>query len=291
MAEIVLRARAKVNLTLDVVERLQDGYHRVEMVLHRLDLADRVKITAGSGKGPIRVESDSPLVPEGRANIAYRAAQLIRDQYGIDSSITVSIEKNIPVAAGLGGGSADAAAVIEGLSMLFGLDLDTAGMMRLGALLGADVPFCFMAGPALAQGKGEVLTPIPSAAVLDLLLVKPDFPVSTAWAYKNLRLSSITKRPDNPGMVSALAKGDKERIASGMVNVLEGVTALRFPEILRIKEQMMERGALGAVMSGSGPTVVGLFRDIQSALSAAEYFGKSYEEVITTKTVTQKEGE
>ena len=286
MAEIVIKARAKVNLTLDVIERLKDGYHRVEMVLHRLDLADRVKITAGDGKGPIRVESDSPLVPEGRDNIAYRAAQLIRDQYGIDRSITIGIEKNIPVAAGLGGGSADAAAVIEGLNKLFRLDLDTAGMMRLGASLGSDVPFCFMTGPALAQWKGEVLTPIPSSAVLDLLLVKPDFQVSTAWAYENLRLSSITKRPDNPGMVSALAKGDKERIASGMVNVLEGVTTLRFPEILRIKEQMMERGALGAVMSGSGPTVVGLFRDNNSALSAAEYFGKSYREVITTKTVT-----
>jgi len=286
MTETTLQARAKVNLTLDVIERLKDGYHRVEMVLHRLDLADRVRITVGGGKGLIRVESDSPLVPEGRANIAYRAAQLIRDKYGMDRSITVSIEKNIPVAAGLGGGSADAAAVIEGLNKLFRLDLDTAGMMRLGTLLGADVPFCFMTGPALAQGKGEVLTPIPSGVVLDLLLVKPDFPVSTAWAYNNLKLSSITKRPDNAGMVSALAKGDKERIASGMVNVLEGVTALRFPEILRIKEQMMERGALGAVMSGSGPTVVGLFRDNNSALSAAEYFGKSYREVITTKTVT-----
>jgi 4-diphosphocytidyl-2-C-methyl-D-erythritol kinase len=264
MTETTLQARAKVNLTLDVIERLKDGYHRVEMVLHRLDLADRVRITVGGGKGLIRVESDSPLVPEGRVNIAYRAAQLIRDKYG----------------------SADAAAVIEGLSMLLGLDLDTAGMMRLGTLLGADVPFCFMTGPALAQGKGEVLTPIPSGVVLDLLLVKPDFPVSTAWAYNNLKLSSITKRPDNAGMVSALAKGDKERIASGMVNVLEGVTALRFPEILRIKDKMMERGALGAVMSGSGPTVVGLFRDNKSALSAAEYFGKSYREVITTKTVT-----
>ncbi|HZX47200.1 MAG TPA: 4-(cytidine 5'-diphospho)-2-C-methyl-D-erythritol kinase [Clostridia bacterium] len=286
MTETILQARAKVNLTLDVVERLQDGYHRVEMVLHRLDLADRVKITVGSTEGPIRVKSDSPLVPEGRANIAYRAAQLIRDRYGIDRGITVGIEKNIPVAAGLGGGSADAAAVIEGLNMLLGLDLDTAGMMRLGALLGADIPYCFMTGPALAQGKGEILTPIPSTTMLDLLLVKPDFPVSTAWAYENLRLSSITKRPDNPGMVLALAKGDRERIASGMVNVLEGVTALRFPEILRIKDKMMERGALGAVMSGSGPTVVGLFRDVQSVLSAAEYFGRLYKEVITTKTVT-----
>ena len=180
MAETTLQARAKVNLTLDVIERLKDGYHRVEMVLHRLDLADRVNYRR-QRKGPIRVER-RPLVPEGRVNIAYRAAQLIRDKDGMDRSITVSIEKNIPVAAGLGGGSADAAAVIEGLSMLLGLDLDTAGMMRLGALLGADVPFCFMTGPALAQGKGEVLTPIPSGVVLDLLLVKPDFPVSTAWA-------------------------------------------------------------------------------------------------------------
>ena len=175
-----------------------------------------------------------------------------------------------------------------GLNKVFGLGVDTAGLMRLGALLGADVPFCIMGGAALAQGKGEVLTSIPSAKALDLLLVKPDFSVSTAWTYQNLRLSSVKRRPDNPAMISALAMGDKRKIAAGMVNVFEEVTASRFPEIMEIKNQMMERGALGAVMSGSGPTVAGLFEDGQSTLAAAEFFKGFYKDVIVTKTVTKK---
>jgi 4-diphosphocytidyl-2-C-methyl-D-erythritol kinase len=291
MADIALKAWAKINITLDVIERLEDGYHRVEMVLHRIGLADDVIIKTGKRKGSIVVKSDSPFVPGGRANIACRAAQLIRDTYGIDREITVIIKKNIPVAAGLGGGSADAAAVIQGLNKVFGLGMDTAEMMELGAYLGADVPFCIMGGAALARGKGEVLTPIDSAVVLDLLLVKPDFPVSTAWAYQNLKLSSIIKRPDSPGMVMALEKGDKGAIASGMINVLEEVTAVRFPEIRDIKGAMMEKGALGAVMSGSGPTVAGLFEDRAGAEKAAEFFRRLYKEVIVTSTVTLKEGE
>ena len=291
MAETQLKARAKINLTLDVKARLRDGYHSVEMVMQQIDIADRVSIGTGDGSGPILVESDSRYVPDGEANIAYRAAPLIRKRYGIDRPVTVFIEKNIPTAAGLGGGSADAAAVILGLNRLLGLNLDLREMMRLGADLGADVPFCIMGGTALARGKGEVLTPIVSAAVLDILLVKPPVSVSTAWAYRNLDLSSITKRPDNAGMIAALEARDRERIAEGMVNVLEEVTVSKHTEISEIKSRMLERGALGTVMSGSGPTVVGLFGDGRKAKEAAKIFMESYKEVIVTKTVPTKEGE
>ncbi|MDD2573584.1 MAG: 4-(cytidine 5'-diphospho)-2-C-methyl-D-erythritol kinase [Bacillota bacterium] len=291
MAEIEFKARAKINLTLDVLARLRDGYHLVEMVMQQIDLADRVRISTGSRDGPVRVVSDNPHVPDGRANIAFRAAQLIRERCGTDRAVTIFIQKSIPTAAGLGGGSTDAAAVILGLNCLFGLNMDLAEMMRLGSGLGADVPFCIMGGTALARGRGEILTPLYSAAILDILLVKPRFSVSTAWAYQNLDISSITNRPDNAGMIAALETGDKERIASGMVNVLEGVTASRYKEILEIKSRMMERGALGVVMSGSGPTVVGLFGDGQRAKEAAKIFMESYKKVIVTKTVPTKEGE
>ncbi len=291
MAQIELQARAKINLTLDVNERLKNGYHGVEMIMQQIDLSDEVRITAHQKRGPVRVDSNTDIVPRGEENIAYRAAQLIRDMYGIDRQVTIEIKKNIPLAAGLGGGSADAAVVVTGLNSVWDLNLGLAEMMELGSGLGADVPFCIMGGTALARGIGDILTPIHCALPLDLLLVKPDFSVSTAWAYQNLDIEAVNKRPDNPGMVEALRQGYKKGIADRMVNVLEGVTALRHPEIIGIKGLMMDNGALGAVMSGSGPTVVGLYEDKNKAQAAADFFKTRYKEVITTKTVTLKEGE
>lgn len=284
MAEIQLKAWAKINLTLNVLSRRKDGYHSLEMVMQQIDLADVVKISIGAGHGPIRVESDSPWVPEGKTNIAFQAARLIRETYGIDRQVDIFIKKNIPVAAGLGGSSTDAAAVLLGLNRLFELNLNIGELMKLGEGLGADVPFCIMGGTALASGKGEILTPLVSAAALDLLLVKPPFSVSTAWAYKSLNVKALSKRADNYGMIKALKKGDRTTIASKMVNALEEVTASKHTEVLEIKRQMIETGALGAVMSGSGPTVVGLFVNNPEAKAAAGFFNRIYEDVIVTKT-------
>jgi 4-diphosphocytidyl-2-C-methyl-D-erythritol kinase len=291
MAEIRLKARAKINLTLDVLQRLNSGYHQVEMILQQIDLSDEVGIVSDGQKGCIRVESNCSTLPKDGDNIAYGAAQLIKDMYGIKQQATITLQKSIPVAAGLGGGSADAAAVILGLNRIWGLGLDIPAMMKLGTRLGADVPFCILGGTALARGIGEVLTPIPSDLSLDILLVKPDLMVSTASVYKSLDITSISKRPDNYGMIEALKAGDNEGIADRMFNVLEGVTVKRHPEIGIIKKDMMVRGALGAIMSGSGPTVAGLYENQQGALAAAEFFKTKYKEVIVTKTVTLEEGE
>lgn len=291
MAGIWLKARAKINLTLDVLARRRDGYHEVEMILQQLDLADRVGISVGKGRGPIRIESDCPGIPGDKENIAFQAAQLMREESNTKETVNIHMEKRIPIAAGLGGGSADAAAVIYGLNHLLGLNLGLRRMMDLGASIGADVPFCIMGGTAIARGKGEMLTPIASNVVLDILLVKPPFSVSTAWAYKNFNLTSVPKRPDTTEMIAELKYGNKGKIASGMVNVLEGVTASRYTEILNIKNRMIEMGALGAVMSGSGPTVAGVFENNLRAKTAAKYFGGLYEEVIVTKTAAIKRGE
>lgn len=291
MAEIKLRAPAKINLTLDVKSRLKSGYHRVEMILQQIGLADDVEIISGDKQDGIRVKTNHPFVPEDQNNIAYKAAQLIKDTYGIKRQVTVYINKRIPVAAGLGGGSTDAAAVISGLNRVWDLGLDIETMMGLGKQLGADVPFCILGGTALAEGIGETITSVYSVVPLHILLVRPDFMVSTARVYDNLELEAISKRPDNSGMIKALKMGDMEGIAARMCNVLEGVTARKYPEINDIKGDMVKRGALGAVMSGSGPTVVGLFPDCRTIASAAEFFRTKYKEVIVTETVTSKEGD
>jgi len=286
MDKITLKARAKINLTLDVKRRLESGYHQVDMIMQQLELNDEIEITTVNENGGIKVRTDHSLVPGDRNNLAYKAARLIKDTYNISRQANIRINKNIPVAAGLGGGSADAAAVILGLNRIWKLGLDISSMMRLGIKLGADVPFCILGGTALAGGTGEVLTPVSSAPSMDILLVKPDFMVSTASVYSSLDVASISERPSNAGMIGALEAGDKEGIASRMYNVLEEVTVKRHPEIDIIKKAIIERGALGAVMSGSGPTVAGVFENGERAHRAAKDFSKEYKEVIVTKTVT-----
>ncbi|MBA1334820.1 MAG: 4-diphosphocytidyl-2-C-methyl-D-erythritol kinase [Firmicutes bacterium] len=282
--KIFLSASAKINLTLDVICRRQDGYHRVEMIMQETELSDDVHIAVSDGPGGISVRCSHPDVPDGENNIAYRAAKLIKETFHIGKQVEIYIEKRIPVAAGLAGGSADAAAVIKGLNLLWELGMDEAAMMNMGAVLGADVPFCIRGGTCLAGGIGEVLTPITSKAVLDLLLVKPEVMVSTAWAYNNLNLNAIRKRPDNSSMIDALERGDIREIAGGLINVLENVTIPRYPEIEQIKGEMMDAGALGAAMSGSGPTVFGIFGSVSEADAASRIFRRKYKDVIATKT-------
>jgi len=285
MRNIVLEAGAKVNLTLDVINKREDGYHNVIMVMQQIELCDYVHLTSCMDENNIKIECSHSDVPTGEENIVYRAAELIKNTFGINKGIIIKIDKNIPVAAGLAGGSTDGAAVITGLNKLWNLNMDTGRMMALGTKLGADVPFCIMGGTALAEGTGEILTPVRASTELDLLLVKPDIMVSTAWAYGNLNPEAINIKPDSDKIIKALKKGDKYKVAAELSNVFETVTAQQYPEIKHIKKTMLDTGALGAVMTGTGPAVVGIYKNRGEAEAAAQDFRSKYAEVIVTRTV------
>lgn len=276
------KAYAKVNLTLDVINRREDGYHNVKMVMQAIDLHDEV--SAELTDGGIAITSDSPKVPCNEKNIAFKAARLMLDLAKSDKGVKIHIAKRIPVCAGLAGGSTDGAAVIVMLNKLLGLNLPTDELMKIASSLGADVPFCIMGGTALAEDIGTLLTALPAFKQSILLLVKPPIDVSTPWVYKNLNLSSAV-HPDADGFVSKLERGDFENIYDCMGNVLESVTAKEYPVIDEIKNKMLDLGAEFSMMSGSGPTVFGIFENISKAENAKKYFDKIFNEVIITKTV------
>jgi 4-diphosphocytidyl-2-C-methyl-D-erythritol kinase len=275
LQEIVLEAPAKVNLTLDVKGKRPDGYHELETVMHQIDLADIIELRARP-EG-ITVNSDNPLLPSNGENLAYQAADLLLNPIG--KGVDISIKKNIPVGAGLAGGSTDAAAVMLGLNDLYGLGLDKQALLEQGALIGSDVPFCMTGGTALARGRGEILTPLASGRRLNMLLVKPPFAVSTAEVYQALNLASADRRPDNTAFLDAWRKYDIINIACHLGNILESVSIKMYPIIEDIRQEMLDQGALGAVMSGSGPTVVGVFAQQETAATACQWFKNRYEEV------------
>jgi 4-diphosphocytidyl-2-C-methyl-D-erythritol kinase len=281
---LVLSARAKINLALDVLGRRQDGYHEVAMVMQSVSLADRVTLAAADG---ISVTTDIAGLDCGPSNLAYRAAALLRDRCGVDRGVSITLEKNIPLAAGLAGGSADAAAVLRGLNGLWRLGLSSAELEGVGAALGSDVPFCLRGGTALATGRGEVLAPLPALPPVWVVLAKPPVSVSTAWVYGNFRGERVTARPDVEGMKACLAGGDLRGVAARLGNVLETVTVPAHPEIAALKSAMLEQGAMASLMSGSGPTVFGLTDDRRQAEKIAAALR------ITTAwvTVTEAAGE
>ena len=262
MKSINLKAPAKVNYLLDVIRRRPDGYHDLRMVMQRVDLCDDICITLTKGPG-ITVRCGRVGVPDGPGNIAWKAARILLDLDGTDQGADIAITKNIPVAAGLGGGSSDAATVLTGMNELLGLGLSDQRLMEIGVTLGADVPFFIFKKTALAEGIGEELTVMPEMPSAWILLVNPGVPVSTAWVYKNLKLT-------NRGELNRLPRsfGTLEDVCSIFSNDLESVTIPEFPVIAEIKEGMLRHGALAAMMSGSGPTVFGLFRDRETAEKA-----------------------
>lgn len=265
---VTLPAPAKVNLFLRVISKRPDGYHELATLMQPVSLYDTVRVSTGPGGG-IRVSCSGEGMPQGRDNIAHHAAELVVERArsrGIPAGgVEIEIEKAIPAGAGLGGGSSDAAAVLMGLNELIGAGLSRRELMDLGARLGSDVPFFILRGPALARGRGEVLTPV-ELPPFDYVLINPGFNVSTAWVYSNL---DLTKRAeDNILTVSVEPFKDPENIEKFLVNDLEPVTTSRHPEINRLKAMLLELGAAGALMSGSGPTVFAIFRDRPSALAA-----------------------
>ncbi len=280
MDVIRLEARAKINLSLDVTGKRPDGYHDVRMIMQTIGLHDKIIIR--KREAGIFVTSNSGSIPVDESNTAYKAARLFLSAYGIGKGVDIHIEKSIPVSAGLAGGSTDAASVLKGLNRLFSVDASQEELAALGLKVGADVPFCVYGGTMLAEGIGEKLTGLPPLPGTGVVLVKPPFEVSTPWVYRNLDFEKITERPDMEKLLKAIGRGDIEALASGMVNVLETVTAHKYPVIREIKELLIEHGALGSVMTGSGPTVFGIFKDHGLAEKSVEFFkGKGYECCLT----------
>ena len=269
MDTIRLKARAKINLGLDVVRRREDGYHEVKMVMQMLRLYDQIDIEKTQESG-IFVRSNLSFLPTDERNIAYKAAKVMIDQFGLEQGVIVRIEKHIPVAAGMAGGSTDCAAVLYGMNKIFGLRLNQKKLRELGVKLGADVPYCLMRQTALSEGIGEILTPISPLQDCPILIAKPSVSVSTRHVYEHLKLDEQTMHPDIDGIVTALADGDLYGVTDRMANVLETVTVPEHPVIDEIKKQMMASGAVNALMSGSGPTVFGIFDDEEKAKKACE---------------------
>lgn len=262
-----LKAYAKINLALDVVRRREDGYHDVRMIMQTIRLFDRLSLRIISGN-EIRISTNLPYLPSNEDNLVYRAIDIIRSHYGIKDGIEAVLEKHIPVAAGLAGGSSDAAAALVGMNQLFGLGINQSKLMEYGVSLGADIPFCIMRGTALSEGIGEVLTPLPPIPDCWILLVKPTFSMSTKYVYQNLKLDDQTFHPAIDDMVTAIRESDLPGITSRMGNVLESAVGNRLSDITALKNSMLELGAEASLMSGSGSTVFGIFTDKDRASQA-----------------------
>ncbi len=264
-----LKALAKINLGLDVLGRRENGYHDVRMVMQSVYLYDNVRLEAREEPG-IELSSNLYYLPDDSGNIAYKAAQMMIEEFHLEGGVRITLDKHIPVAAGMAGGSSNAAAVLFGMNRLFGLELTRQELMERGVLLGADVPYCILRGTVLAEGIGEKLTVLPSIPKCAVLIAKPPVSVSTRVVYEALDSKEIVKHPDIDGLIRALEEGSLKHAAACMGNVLEDVTIPKYPVIREIKQEMMEAGALNAMMSGSGPTVFGLFENKIKARNAQE---------------------
>ena len=268
MSGIEIEAHAKINLSLDVLRKREDGYHELRMIMQTIELHDTVILE--EIKSGISLECSSRWVPCDSTNTAWKAARLLFDKTGIKSGVSIKIIKRIPVAAGLAGGSADAAAVLRGINSLFSLGFDDEELRGIGKQVGADVAYCISGGTRLAEAIGDKLTDLADFGGVDLVLVKPNRGVSTAWVYGKLNLSEIAQsdRPNTEGLLQAIKRRDIRYISQNMKNVLERVTIPKYSIIREAKERLIELGALGSMMSGSGPTVFGIFPDNSTAAEA-----------------------
>ena len=268
MDKLELKALGKINLGLDVLGKRENGYHDVRMVMQTVYLYDQIWMVKTKEPG-IRLSTNLFYLPVNENNLAYRAAELLMKEFGIQEGIKIILDKHIPVAAGMAGGSSNAAAVLFGMNRMFSLGLSQKELMERGVSLGADVPYCIMRGTVLAEGLGEKLTPLPPMPRCFVLLAKPSISVSTKMVYEKLDSHEIAKHPDIDGIIEGLKGRDLLSVAACMGNVLEKVTVEAYPVINEIKEVMKKQGALNAMMSGSGPTVFGLFDDKKKAKKAA----------------------
>lgn len=262
-----LKSLAKINLGLDVLGRRENGYHDVRMVMQTVYLYDNVILEKTQEEGII-LETNLFFLPVDENNIAYKAARLLFDEFHLEGGLRIRLEKRIPVSAGLAGGSSNAAAVLVGMNRMYDLGLSQQDLMDRGVTLGADVPYCVMRGTVLAEGIGEELTPLAAMPKCYVLLAKPNISVSTKVVYDKLDSKEIEEHPDIDRVIEGLEEGNLSKIAHAMGNVLEKVTIEDYPIIEEIKDVMKEEGALNAMMSGSGPTVFGIFEDKMQAREA-----------------------
>lgn len=294
--KVTVKGYAKINLGLDVIGKLENGYHLLRSVMQQIDLYDTVELSclsepmenehtdyvaeAYTDNGPqIILTSDSDEVPLDQSNLAYKAAKLLMEHDGIGEGVHIRIIKRIPIAAGLAGGSTDAAAVLMGMNELFGLGHSKDELQELGVKLGADVPFCIMGGTALAEGIGERLTPIKTMPTMYLVIAKPSIGVSTKYVYENLRLEQVT-HPDTEKILAAMQRKELAEMTGLLGNVLESVTIEKYPLIRELKDAMLETGAVGSLMSGSGPTVFGIFDTMEKAAEAEKRMQRKYPRVF-----------
>lgn len=268
MNELTLNAYAKINLGLDVIGQLPNGYHEVKMVMQTVGILDELTLTK-TNEG-IRVTTDNEELPTDENNLIYKAAKLMFTEYNITEGVHIHLSKNIPIAAGMAGGSTDAAATMKGINKLFNLNVPLERLMELGVRIGADVPYCILGGTALAEGIGEKLTCLKDMPLCHILVAKPDINVSTKYVYEHLDAEGVAHHPDIDGMVKAIETGELQGILDRMENVLETVTIPAHPIISTIKDKMMELGASKTLMSGSGPTVFGIFPNKAKAILAFE---------------------
>lgn len=273
--DISLKALAKINLGLDVVRRREDGYHEVRMIMQAIQLYDRLDIKRTQEPG-IQIQTNLSFLPVNENNLIYKAAKLLMDEFSITDGVSVKLDKRIPVAAGMAGGSTDAAAMLIGVNRLFSLGLTKRQLMERGVQIGADVPYCIMRGTALAEGIGEALSPLPPMVKCPVLIAKPSISVSTKFVYQNLKLDDTTIHPDIDRLIDDIKAKNLHDIAAHMGNVLETVTIPNYPVIDEIKKHMLSNGAVGAMMSGSGPTVFGLFDDEDTAKKAYKAMRSSH---------------
>ena len=271
---IVLKSYGKINLGLDVLRRREDGYHEVRMIMQTVGLYDVLTMKKRKDD-KIEMTCNLSFLPTDERNLVYKAVKLIKDKYHIKDGVEINLSKRIPVAAGMAGGSSNCAAALKGMNQLFDLGLSIDELCEIGVTLGADVPYCIMRGTALAEGIGEKLSALPPMVKCPVLIAKPQIGVSTKFVYENLKLDADTVHPDIDGLIGAIRAKNLEQIAGHMGNVLETVTIPNYPVIAEIKDHMMEHGAVQAMMSGSGPTVFGLFADGDTAVAAYEAMRES----------------
>lgn len=269
MDKLELKAYGKINLGLDVIRKRPDGYHDLDMVMQMVDVYDDVILTQIEGT-EIVVRTDTAVLSNGTDNLAYMAARMLMDEFGITQGLEITIKKRIPIAGGMAGGSSDCAATLKGVNQMFDLGLSKEELMERGVRLGADVPYCILGGTAIARGIGEILTSLPTPPECHVIIAKPPVSVSTAFVYGNIRPDKIERRPDIEAMVSAIKTQDLYKLAESLYNVMEDITVPQYPIIQEIKTVMLDNGALNSIMSGSGPTVFGLYDDIEKAEQTVE---------------------
>ena len=267
MDKLQLKAYGKINLGLDVIRKRPDGYHDLDMIMQMVDVYDDVIIEKKAGE-EIVVKADAAVLSNGKDNLAYMAAKMLFDEFEIKSGVEITIHKRIPIAGGMAGGSSDCATTLIGINEMFNLGLSKQQLMERGVKLGADVPYCVLGGTAIARGIGEVLTPLPTPPQCHVIIAKPPISVSTAYVYGHIRPDEITKRPDIEQMTLAIKEQDLNKLSDLLYNVMEEVTVSEYPVIEKLKSIMLENGALNSIMSGSGPTVFGLFDDRKKAQAA-----------------------